>query len=169
MAYHRGGDFGGTLLASCMGPQFTYQGVLMDASGNLYSGSVTITYRIFDAETDGTEIYNQSETVTVAEGRFDSIVGPSTAIVGLDPADLSQPLWIELEIDDGTYVETLEPRQRLYGAPYAFTLMPGGVISVAMAEEMHGVYNIKAITSVQNEQVSDSSFTALPALRVVGE
>jgi hypothetical protein len=159
----------GALLTGCMGPQFTYQGVLMDASGNPYNGSVTITYRIFDDEDAGTEIFSQSETVTVTEGRFDSIVGPASAIASLDPADLSQPLWIELQIDDGTYAETLEPRQRLYGAPYAFTLMPGAVVSAAIAEEVHGPYNVNAVASVQNEQVSDSSFTALPALRVVGE
>ena len=47
--------------------------------------------------------------------------------------------------------------------------MPGAVISAGMAEEVHGLYNIKAVTSVQNVQVSNSSFTALPALRVEGD
>lgn len=158
------------LLAGCgLGPQFTYQGVLLDAGGNPYNGSVTITYRIFDDDDAGTELYSQSEAVTVTEGRFDSVVGPDSAMTGLDAEDLSQPLWVELQIDNGTYAETLKPRQQLYGAPYAFTLMPGAVISSGMAEELHGTYDIKAVTTVKNAHVSDSSYTALPALRVVGD
>jgi hypothetical protein len=156
----------GALLTGCLGPQFTYQGVLTDASGNPYNGSVTITYRIFDDEDAGTEIYSQSEAVTVTEGRFDSIVGPGTTIAGLDPADLSQPLWIELQIDDGTNDETLEPRQRLYGSPYAFTLMPGAVISAEMSTDLLGEESeIDALTSVVNMATSNP----IPALRVVGE
>ncbi len=158
----------GVVLAGCMGPQFTYQGVLTDASGNPLNGSVTITYRIFNTDTGGTALYTQSESVTVTDGRFDSVVGPD-AIGGLTPADLAQALWIEIQINDGMYNETLTPRQRLYGAPYAFTLMPGTVISSTMNEEFFGANGIDAIASVINMQVDDASNTALPALRVVGE
>ena len=158
------------VLAACtLPPQFTYQGVLTDASGNPLNGNVTITYRIFNAETGGTEIYSESETVTVTDGRFDSVIGPEAAISGLDPEDLAQALWVEVQIDNGTYNETLTPRQRLYGSPYAFTLMPGTVISAAMNEEVFGVNDIDAIASVINMQIPNSSNTPLPALRVVGE
>jgi len=161
----------GVVLAGCTGlfPQFTYQGVLTDASGNPLNGSVSITYRIFNVETGGTAIYTENETVNVTEGRFDSVVGPNAALGSLTPEDLAQALWIEIQIDNGTYNETLEPRQRLYGAPYAFTLMPGTVISSTMNEELFGANGINAIASINNMQVTDGSFTAIPALRVVGE
>ena len=155
----------GILLAGCMAPQFTYQGVLTDASGNPYNGQVTITYRLFNDETSGTEIYDQTENVTVTDGRFDSVVGPNTAVAGLTPKDLAQPLWIEIQIDNGTYVETLTSRQKLYGAPYAFTLMPGAVISSTMDASIIGATGVDAIVSVINMEASDP----LPALRVVGE
>lgn len=156
----------GLVLAGCVGltPHFTYQGVLTDASGNPYNGQVDITYRIFNSETGGTALYTQNETVTVTDGRFESVVGPSALVGGLEPADLAQALWIEMEIDNGTYDEVLEPRQRLYGAPYAFTLMPGAVISSSLPNyfEANG---LNAILTVQNEQTVDP----IPALRVVGE
>jgi hypothetical protein len=157
----------GVLLAGCASglfPQFTYQGVLTDAAGNPLDGSVSITYSIYKSSTGGTAIYSESETVTVTDGRFDSIVGPSTVTAGLSPEDLSQPLWIEIQIDDGTYDETLSPRQKLYGAPYAFTLMPGSVISSTM-NTSYETYGINAVTTIQNEQTTDP----IPALRVVGD
>ncbi len=172
----------GVVLAGCMGPQFTYQGVLTDASGNPVSGTVNITYRIFNAVTGGTALHSESESVTLADGRFDSVVGPTGVAGGLSPKDLAQPLWIELQIGNGTITETLTPRQRLYGAPYAFTLMPGTVISSTMNETLHGAGGIEAIVSVYNMETADpipalqvvgntvlSSPGSIPALRVVGD
>lgn len=162
----------GLTLAGCisgLSPQFTYQGLLTNASGQPLNGNVTITYRIFNVETGGTALYSETETVTVNRGQFSSIVGPTSAVAGLSPEDLAQPLWIEIQVNDGTNTETLTPRQRLYGAPYAFTLMPGTVISATMNEEVYGVSGISAIASVVNMQILDGSNTPLPALRVIGD
>ena len=155
----------GILLAGCMAPQFTYQGVLTDGSGNPLNGSVTFTYRIFNDDTGGTLLYEQDETVDVTDGRFDSVVGPDSVVSGLTPSDLAQPLWIEVQVDNGTYNETLSPRQKLYGAPYAFTLMPGAVISSTMDATLVGGSGVDAVLTVQNMETGDP----LPALRVVGE
>ena len=88
-------------------------------------------------------------------GDFDSVVGPSAGLASLSPEDLAQPLWIEIQIDNGTYNETLTPRQRLYGAPYAFTLMPGTVISSTMNEALFGANGINAIVSVIQYEGTD--------------
>ncbi len=158
----------GVLLGACSGlnPQFTYQGVLTDASGNPYNGDVTITYSLYNKETDGTALYSETETVTVTDGRFDSVVGPSGTVSGLSPDDLSQALWIELTIGNGTITETLTPRQRLYGAPYAFTLMPGAVISDTFDATIIGDNGIDAVLSVKNMHDGGDP---IPALRVVGD
>ena len=63
--------------------------------------------------------------------RRDYVVGTGCTS-GLTPEDLTEPLWMEVTISNGTITETLTPRQRLYGSPYAFTLMPGTVISSTM-------------------------------------
>ncbi len=156
----------GVLLGACtqLYPQFTYQGVLTDASGNPYNGTVTIIYRLYNSSSGGTELYSETEHVTVTNGRFNSEVGPNSVVAGLTPEDLSQALWIELTVGNGTYTETLQPRQRLYGAPYAFTLMPGAVISDSFSTAL--LPDINAILSVQNTN-SDAG-DAQPALRVAG-
>lgn len=148
-----------------LGPQFTYQGRLTDASGNPLSGTYTLTLQIYDDDTGGTSLYTTTDVMTVTDGLFDTVIGPATVIAGLGPEDLAQPLWLEVEVSDGSITETLEPRQRLYGAPYAFTLMPGAYISETMNEPIHGAGGATAILNVVNSQSGD----ALPALRAVGD
>jgi hypothetical protein len=162
----------GFVLAGCTGlsPQFTYQGVLTDSSGNPIDGDVTITYRIFNQASGGTSMYTENESITLTDGRFDSVVGPQTAVSGLAPEDLAQPLWIEIQVGNGTYTETLTPRQQLYGAPYAFTLMPSAVISGTMGGALFSGGVVNAITTVRNEYPNvEPDDQALPALRLIGD
>lgn len=150
-------------------PQFSYQGKLTDANGTPLNGTFTITFKLFDASSAGTEIYTQTKSVTVNDGLFEVEIGPSDATGTLDPESLTQPLWLELTINDGSVTETLAPRQRLYGAPYAFTLMAGSVISGDMDTIVFGSQNIKSVLTVQNTNDGTTSNPALPALRVIGE
>lgn len=156
----------GLLFATGCGltPQFTYQGVLTDSSGTPLSGDVKITYTIYDAETGGTDIYHETQTKTLTDGRFDSVVGPSSITGSLAPEDLAKPLWVEVKVGNGTITETLTPRQRLYGAPYAFTLMPGTVISQTFDATVIGGSGVHGIVTIVNKEASDP----LPALRVQG-
>jgi len=156
----------GLVLAGCgLTPQTTYQGRLTDQNGNPLNGSVTITFDFYATETGGTKLYTESDTVTVTDGLFDTVLGPSSAVAGLTPKDLSQPLWVEITINDGTNTETLSPRQRLYGAPYAFTLMQGAVISGTMDQTVVGANGITGILSAYNMQQGD----ALPVLYLSGD
>lgn len=160
-----------SLAAGCgaLTPEFTYQGKLTDENGTPLNGSFSITYKLFDALTGGTEIYSETNNVTVTDGLFESVIGPSSALGSLDPQDLTQPLYIELTISDGVVTETLSPRQHLYGAPYAFTLMPGSVISGELDTTLFGASNVKSVLTIQNPYDGDDSNPALPALRVIGE
>lgn len=122
----------GVALASCTAipkelfPQFTYQGVLTDENGTPYNGPVTIIYKLYHDPFDPGAIFTQTRIVAVDDGRFTTIVGPDSLAeaAGLTPEALTTAIWLELTVGNGTYTETLTPRQRLYGAPYAFTLMP---------------------------------------------
>jgi len=120
--------------------------------------------------TGGTSIYTETKTLEVTDGLFDTVVGPAGIVAGLGAEDLAQPLWIEVTISDGsTITETLAPRQRLYGAPYAFTLMPNAYVSASMDTIIFGANGVDAVLNVVNTHDGDASNPALPALRVVGE
>lgn len=158
------------VLGGCaLPPVINYQGRLADGSGNPLIGPVDMTYRFYHGEQGGSPFYTQTETdVPLSEGLFDTVLGPESSS-GLSMADLTQPIWVEVEVDDGTHVETLSPRQRLYGAPYAWTLMPGTYISGTMDHTIYGAAGLEAILNLQNSFESDQTSDALPVLRIDGD
>lgn len=162
--------FAFVLVASgCLGPQFTYQGRLTDASGNPLNGTYLFTFKLYKTATGGTAIYTETETVTVTNGLFDVVVGPDNIVAGLKPEDLADPLYLEVTVSNFSITQTLSPRQRLYGAPYAFTLMPGAVISDSFNSTLHGAGGVRAVLNVVNPFATSGSNRALPALRLSGD
>jgi len=138
----------------------SYQGRLADASGTPLNGNFAFTFRLYNALTGGTSIYTETETIAVANGLFDTSIGPTSLLAGVTPETLSQPLWLEVTIGS----ETLTPRQRLWGSPYAFTLMPGAVISSTFNTTIPGT-NADAIVKIVN---NDTGTDSHPALQTIG-
>ena len=174
--YRLGIVLGGTVLwlvAGCtaaLTPQVSYQGRLTDDAGHPLNGTYQLNFALYHQSSGGTTIYSETDSVAVADGLFDTVIGPGTAVAGLMPEDLAKPLWLEVTVSDGTITETLTPRQRLYGSPYAFTLMPGAVISSTMNTNVFAPNGIEGLVSVYNSYDGDpASDPALPVLRVVGE
>jgi len=90
-----------------------YQGKLLDAEDNPVSGDLSITLRIYDAETGGTALWTEAQTVTVTRGIFSMLLGATTA---LDELDFNDPYWYSVEVEsDGE----MTPRQRLTTIAYA--------------------------------------------------
>ena len=155
-------------LDETLAPLMSYQGRLTDESGNLLDGTVDMTITLYDAASGGNVVHSETHSnVLVDKGLFDMTVGP-TDIGQLSPEDVAQPLWMEVTVDDGVYSEVLTPRQRLLGSPYAFTLMPGSVISGTMDTLLYGGV-VDAVVTVRNDYAGNAENPALPALRVVGE
>ncbi len=144
-----------------LGPVMSYQGRLTDAAGQPLNGNFQFTFRLYNASTAGTSIYTETQTIPVVNGLFDTSVGPTTILASMRPEDLAQPLWLEVTI--GT--ETLTPRQRLLGSPYAFTLMPGAVISSTFNTTIPGTMADAVVKIVNGEP---DGATSLPALQLVG-
>lgn len=102
----------------------TYQGRLTDNSGTpIANQTVNLTFRLYEQATGGTPVWTQARTVqTDGQGLF-------TAVLETDPpigiSDLSNA-WLGIEVDaDGE----MTPRQRMGGAPFAFTLVPGNGVT----------------------------------------
>jgi len=99
-----------------------YQGRLTNTSGTPINGTRNLIFRLYIASTGGSSIWEETHNgVQVNNGLFQVVLGQSTP---LDEADFHQPLWIETVVAG----QTLSPREPLYGAPYAFSLVPGAVI-----------------------------------------
>jgi hypothetical protein len=103
-------------------PTTSYQGYLSDSNGSpVADGSYPVTYRLYAVATGGSAVYTENGSITVANGLFSTSFGSESL-----PTDMAaQELYLEVEIDG----ETLTPRQRLQGAPFAWTLVSGAVIA----------------------------------------
>ena len=112
------------LTMGCIPPAMTYQGMLTDPSGNPVSDGVyDMEFRLWDLETDAF-VFTQTESVTVTNGVFDVVLGTDPILNPLPVDKFGDGFELEITVEG----DTLEPRQPLYGAPYAFTLYPGAVI-----------------------------------------
>jgi len=135
-----------------LAPTFSHQGRLLDGSGNVVpDGTYEVEYRIFHAATEGTAAYTETQNVQVVDGLFTTSISPLGTI---DPTVFARPTWLELAING----ETLTPRQRLQGSPYAFSLISGAVVQGAQTidREYVGETDTGATLTVWN---TDSSAT----------
>jgi hypothetical protein len=104
-----------------------YQGRLTDSSGNPLNGSYNITFRIYDAETAGTLLWQEQHTgVVIQKGIFSILLGSVTAL-NL-PFDTQYYLAIQVGSDP-----EMSPRQRITSAGYA--------IRAERAEGVNGITN----------------------------
>ena len=86
---------------------FNYQGQLTNASGNpITNASLPMTFRLYTVLTGGTACWTESQTVNVANGQFNVLLGQTTAI----PAScVTNSAYLELVVNG----ETLTPREML--------------------------------------------------------
>lgn len=93
---------------------FNYQGFLRETDGSLMKGPHTITAKIYDTPTGGTELYSETlQNVNVRDGLFNIVLGD---INPLGTTFEASPRYIGITLDNG--VEFI-PRERVHGVPWA--------------------------------------------------
>lgn len=103
-------------------PVIGYQGRLME-DGAPVTGVKSMTFKLYNAATSGTLIWSETKNVGVSNGMFNTMLGDTTPFSEAIRGNMTQNLWLEVVV-----AGTVLPRQRLMGAPFAFTLAPGAVI-----------------------------------------
>ena len=109
-------------LALAVPLELEHTGRLFDSTGLPVSGAHPVQVALFDAQTGGTEVFAQTDTLSFDDGYFSVRLGANTANP-LEADDLrvsSGTLWVELTLDS-----TPLPRQPLASVPYA--VLAGGV------------------------------------------
>jgi len=99
-----------------------YQGILKNTGGTPITGTVTLTFRFYDAYTGGNFLFGvQQNNVTVDEGLYNVLVGSGGQTTGTENS-LSEvfrdnvDVWMSIEVNlDGE----MDPRQRIASVPYA--------------------------------------------------
>jgi hypothetical protein len=103
-----------------------YQGRLLDDT-NLVNDAVSVVFRLYDAASGGTMLYEDSNDVTVVDGFYSAEIGDAAG--DLPAALAADEVYLSVEID-GT---VLSPRERLGAAGYALVAasVTNGAISAA--------------------------------------
>jgi hypothetical protein len=100
----------------------SYQGYLADyTTGNPIDVTKEMSFSIWSSETGGTTpVWGPEDhlSVDVINGIFNVVLGLTDS---MDPSELDGPCWLQVQVRDigGSSWETLSPRQRVTGAPYA--------------------------------------------------
>ncbi|HMQ32649.1 MAG TPA: pectinesterase family protein [Chloroflexaceae bacterium] len=96
----------------------SYQGYLEQSAGQPFTGTATLTFRLYEAAAGGSPLWQETQSgVAVSAGYFGVLLGAQTP---LDAEDFAGPnRYLEAVVDLGGGPTTL-PRQRLAAAPYAF-------------------------------------------------
>jgi len=101
-----------------------YQGRLTDTGGVPLNGSYNLTFRIYDAETAGNLLWEETQTgIVINKGIFAVLLG---SVANLNLA-FDKPYFLEIKVGN----EVMSPRQRMASGAYALRAehgVPKGVI-----------------------------------------
>ncbi|MBI2885551.1 MAG: hypothetical protein HYY15_05210 [Candidatus Omnitrophica bacterium] len=91
-----------------------YQGQAVDQQGVALEGPYALTFRLYDAETNGQVVWQEIQpNIPLSRGHFAVFLGQVTSLASVD---WSEPCWLTVQI--GTDPELL-PRQRIVSVPLA--------------------------------------------------
>lgn len=114
--------------AAAVSGRIPVQGRLTDAGGNPLDGTYSIRFALYDAATAGSLVCEDTNSVTVDDGLFNSeILGTCSSL------DITgQQLYLGIEVEsDGE----MTPRQPIYPVPYAISLKPRSIISDSITND----------------------------------
>lgn len=115
-----------------------YQGRLADpGTGEAKpDGNYNVEFSLYDVESGGTALWNESKIVSVGNGVFSTHLGDIT------PLSISlfngQALWLGIKVESDAEAT---PRQVLAVVPYAISLVPGATISGDSGSPIFSVEN----------------------------
>lgn len=125
---------GQTLFAAISGSgnipeSMTYQGTLSTASGP-WSGTTQITFALYDMESGGASMWEETHaSVSVVNGFFSVVLGSQGSPLGASYFSGSER-WLQMSTDLGAGPVTF-PRQRLHAVPYAMQAYMAGYATTA--------------------------------------
>ncbi|GAK48861.1 hypothetical protein U14_00072 [Candidatus Moduliflexus flocculans] len=92
--------------------KMNYQGVLRNVSGQLVTGSVQMTFTLYDAATGGNAVWTETRTVTVTSGNYSVDLGATKPINVTE----AKSYWLGVKVGTGA---EMTPRKELTSAMYA--------------------------------------------------
>ena len=114
-------------------PLLNYQAFITDDQGMGVNGELTITFRIYDQEQNGTKLWASMRKVVVTNGYFDVVLSEGSGSTDAEEPDpkyhsLTEAFKIDDQLSTERYLtfaieecDEMSPRQLVRSVPYAFT------------------------------------------------
>jgi hypothetical protein len=134
-----------------------YQGRFTDTAGAPLNGSYNLTFRIYDAETAGNLLWEETQTgIVINKGIFAVLLGSVTNL----NLTFDKPYFLEIKVGN----EVMSPRQRITSAGYAIRAENAEKIRASDSDTTPGTLTAKTKNSivVDNNQLQLSGDVALP-------
>jgi len=140
----------------------SYQGKLTDNTGTPLEGTHNITFRLYNAASGGTELWGETQnSVPVTGGIYDIRLGM------VNPLDVSKfagnSVYLQVEIDNGSYWEVLAPRQQLTATPFAFKAADAEKLGGKTLTQIHAEETDPTVPASLKDGVDWSELGNLPA------
>ena len=162
--------------------RMTYQGFIAGsdgvALGNTAPKNYDVIFRVYDAETAGTLIWGEQQTVTVDKGYFSVLLGEGAPVSGVPNAGITlSSLFNSATASDryvgftvkgigsgGTDVDIL-PRARMMSAPYSF--LASRAVVATLAETANVATTALSATTALTATMATNVMVANTAVRLV--
>jgi hypothetical protein len=141
------------LLSACLEPRVGFQGRLTDSGGaNVPDGTYEVTVRFWTNEAGGTSVFTETKQISVQDGLFNMDLDDFPPhIFSAEVSSLDDSLYMEVTVEG----ETLSPRRKVPGAPYAHGLVAGsGVVGERLDEDHVSDGGFDAALTVINNRPS---------------
>tara|TARA_Y100001934_G_scaffold221509_1_gene264084 strand:- start:46 stop:792 length:747 start_codon:yes stop_codon:yes gene_type:complete len=156
-----------------------FQSYLVNDQGTPVTGNKTIKFSIFDAESDGTRLWSETQNVTLDSGNFSVILGqgkwegPGLDRVGLSETFNGQDRYIEISVGTGQSANVLSPRLRLLPSPYTFRAKQADqlssgknpVLTVTDTGATAIALDVKGATKLKNTEAGSLTVTGNTSLK----
>jgi len=108
-----------------------YQGQAVDSQGVPLEGPYNLIFRLYDAETAGTVLWEETQvTVALSKGHFSVLLGSVTPLVSMDWA---APCWLGIQVNAEP---ELAPRQRITSVPLALRAQQAEALTQPIAPSL---------------------------------
>ncbi len=126
-----------------------YQGRLTDASDVPLTGTYSVTFRLYDAPTGGTMIWQETHSaVNVQNGLFTAVLGQGTTPVPLNETHFTQSnRWLAISIG----AVEVSPRTQMTSVPFSTRVL---TVDLARGGIISGQIELQADASKEGEAIS---------------
>ena len=133
--------------------QLSYQGILTDTAGNAkLDGEYNFTFRLYESNTGGSAVWNETKTLSIKKGLFSTNLGDQT-LFG-NNVKFDKPYWLSIQIGDEV---ELSPRITINSVGYSISSINSDTADYAKHFRIENGQLVKSINGLKDNIILKGS------------